>query len=272
MTSTAFEIERKNHVATLWLANPERRNAMGPEFWAELPARIAELDADVETRAVVIAARGPHFSTGLDLMRMAPALGPALTDGGLAYERSALFAKINEMRSGFDAIVRSNKPFIAAIHGRCLGGALDLIAACDIRLASTSAVISLRETKVAIIADMGSLQRLEAIIGRGHLREMAFTGKDIDADRAKSMGLVNDIFEDDARVLDAAQAMAAEIAANAPLVVQGTKEVLRVSTRVDEEMGMRYVAAWNAAHLASEDLREAMSAFVEKRPPVYKGR
>jgi enoyl-CoA hydratase len=267
-----FEIEKDEHVATLWLSNPERRNAMGPEFWAELPAAIAKLDGDEDVRAVVLAARGPHFSTGLDLVRMASELGPALLDGGLARERLALLKKVHAMRSGFDAILASNKPFVAAIHGWCIGGGLDLVAACDVRLASATARFSLRETKIAIVADMGSLQRLEGIIPRGHLRELAFTGKDIDAERARQVGLVNDVLPTDDACLESARAMAREIADNAPLVVQGTKEVLRITHEHGERAGLSYVAAWNAAHLASEDLREAMASFMEKRKPVYRGR
>ncbi len=267
-----FEIETVDHVATLWLSNPERRNAMGPEFWAELPSTIARLDADSAVRAVVLAAKGPHFSTGLDLVRMASELGPALLDGGLAAERVALFKKIHAMRSGFDAITKSNKPFVAAIHGYCIGGGLDMIASCDVRVASATARFSLRETKIAIVADMGSLQRLEGIVPRGHLRELAFTGKDIDAERALRIGLVNDVLATDEAALDAARAIAREIADNPPLVVQGTKEVLRVTAKHGEEAGLSFVAAWNAAHLASEDLREAMSSFMEKRKPTYKGR
>jgi enoyl-CoA hydratase len=176
------------------------------------------------------------------------------------------------MRRGFDAIVESNKPFIAAVHGWCIGGGLDFIASCDVRLAAASAKFSLRETKMAIVADMGSLQRLEGIVGRGQLRELAFTGKDVDAARAKDIGLVNDVFPSEEALVDAAIAMANEIADNSPIVVQGTKEVLRATARWGEEAGLRYVAVWNAAHLASEDLREAISAFVEKRKPAYKGK
>jgi len=119
---------------------------------------------------------------------------------------------------------------------------------------------------------MGSLQRLEGIIGRGHVRELAFTGKDIDAERARAIGLVNDVAPTDAEAIERAFAMAGEIADNAPLVVQGTKDILRATARWGEEAGLRYVAAWNAGQLASEDLREAMSAFVEKRKPIYKGK
>jgi enoyl-CoA hydratase len=268
----AFSLEKDGHVTTLWLDNADRRNAMGPDFFADLPRVVAEVDADPEVRAVVLAAKGPHFSTGLDLMKMAGDLGPALLDGGLAKERYDLFRKIAEMRKGFDAIGASNKPFVAAIHGLCIGGGLDLVAACDVRVAAASAKLGIRETKIAIVADMGSLQRLEKIVGRGHLRELALTGRDIDAERALRIGLVNDVLPDEAAALAAARSIAREIAANAPLVVQGTKEVLRYSGRVGEDAGLEYAALWNAAHLASHDLREAMGAFVEKRKPTFSGK
>jgi enoyl-CoA hydratase len=269
--TTPFEIERDDHIATLWLSNPERRNAMGPAFWRELPGKIAELDADTNVRAVVIAGRGPHFSTGLDLVRMGAELGPALLDGGLAKERRSLLAKIREMRSGFDAIVKSNKPFVAVLHGYAIGGGLDLAASCDVRVASETLKCGVRETRIAMVADMGSLQRLERVIGRGHLRELAFTGRDITALRAKEIGLVNDVYETDEKALDAGRALAREIAANSPLAVQGTKEVLRIGANHGEEVALEYVATWNAAMLASADLREAMTAFMEKRSPVFKG-
>jgi len=268
----AFEIETDGHVATLWLANPDRRNAMGPDFFVELPLVVEKLDADANVRAVVLAAKGPHFSTGLDLTRMAAELGVGFVQGGLAADRLALLKKVHELRRGFDAIGKSNKPFVAAIHGLCIGGGLDLISACDIRIASATAKMGVRETKIAIVADMGSLQRLEGIIGRGHLRELAFTGKDIDATRAQRIGLVNDVAETDERALAMARAVAQEIAANSPLVVQGVKEVLRFGETHGEKAGIDFVATWNAAHLASEDLREAMAAFFEKRPPVFQGK
>jgi enoyl-CoA hydratase len=265
-----FEIEIDGHVATLWLSNPDRRNAMGPDFWRDLPGVVAEIDANEQVRAAVIAARGPHFSVGLDLIAMGAELGPML-QGGLAKERMRLFDKVNAMRAGFDAIEASRLPFVAAVHGACIGGGLDLIAACDVRLAASSARFSLRETRIAIVADMGSLQRLGRVIGAGHLRELAYTGKDIDAARALRIGLVNDVHESDVAVLAAARALADEIARNSPLAVRGTKEVLRVTEKHGVEAGLQFVAAWNAAHLASADLLEAFSAFTEKRPASFRG-
>lgn len=161
---------------------------------------------------------------------------------------------------------------IAAVSGWCVGGGLDLIAAADIRLASADATFSLREAKVAIVADVGSLHRLPGVIGEGHLRELAYTGKDIDAARAERIGLVNDVHADQAAVLDAAHAMAREIAANPPLVVQGIKDVLDQPKAGRIADGLRYVSAWNAAFLPSEDLTEAIQAVFEKRPPEFEGR
>jgi enoyl-CoA hydratase len=149
---------------------------------------------------------------------------------------------------------------------------VDLAAACDIRLASADAQFSVRETKVAIVADLGSLQRLPSIIGQGHLAELAYTGKDITADRALAIGLVNQVSVDADTLHDEARAMAAEIAANSPLAVQGTKAVLTAAAAGSVAEGLDYTATWNAGFLASDDLTEAMTAFMEKRPAVFTGR
>jgi enoyl-CoA hydratase len=162
-------------------------------------------------------------------------------------------------------------PVVAAVQGWCIGGGVDLIAACDIRLASAEAQFSVREAKIAIVADVGSLQRLPAIIGKGHVAELAYTGKDIDAARAVAIGLVNHVSADPDAVLADARAMAAEIAANSPLAVQGTKAVLAAGENLSVAEGLDYVATWNAAFLASDDLVEAMTAFMEKRPGNFTG-
>ena len=129
----------------------------------------------------------------------------------------------------------------------------------------------MRETKIAIVADIGSLQRLPLILSAGHLAELAYTGKDIDAARAEKIGLVNDVHPDAAAALAAAQGLAAEIAANSPIAVQGTKAVLSQPNRQRVEDGLRYVAAWNAGQLRSNDLTEAVTAFFERRPAKFTG-
>ena len=152
------------------------------------------------------------------------------------------------------------KPVIAAVHGWCIGGGVDLISAADVRLASADAKFSIREARLAIVADVGSLQRLRGIIGEGQLRELALTGKDITAERAEQIGLVNDVLPDQEALMAAALEMAGEMAANSPLAVAGTKAVLNEGREEDIARGLRHVALWNSAFLHSEDLLEAVAA------------
>ena len=273
-----IEHNEAEHVATLWLDRPEARNAMGVDLWQDLPRAMDVLSAAAAVRAVVIAAEGPHFSVGLDLNAMGGMLSSG-GDSGAGSSRPSMAARARSARAdvlrlqdSVTAVARCPKPVIAAVHGYCIGGGVDLIAACDIRLASADAVFSVREAKIAIVADLGSLQRLPAIIGAGHLAELAFTGKDISAERAKEIGLVNDVAADAEGVHKAAHALAAEIAANSPIAVQGTKAVLAANEGRTVAEGLDYVATWNAGMLASDDLTEAVTAFMEKRPPTFTGR
>jgi enoyl-CoA hydratase len=268
-SSEVLSIERDGHVATLWLDSAERRNALGPNFWADLPAMMHEVADDDEVRAVVVAARGPHFSVGLDLKAMGGSI--AGSSGSQVARARQTRREVHRLQASITAVADCPKPVIAAVQGYCIGGGVDLIAACDIRLAAADAVFSVRETKIAIVADLGSLQRLPRIIPMGHVAELAYTGKDITADRARHIGLVNDVLPDHDGVVKAAAEMAAEIAANSPLAVQGTKAVLAAGEDRSVAEGLDYVAAWNAAFLPSDDLREAMLAFVEKRPASFSG-
>jgi len=271
MKSAVLSLERDGHVATLWLDRPEHRNAMGPAFWADLPAAMAELHDDPEVRAVVLAARGPHFTAGLDLGAMA---GDMIGDNNLspAARATRFLAAVTRLQRSITSVERCAKPVVAAIQGACIGGGVDLVTACDVRLCSADATFSVRETRLAMVADVGTLQRLPRIVGRGHAAELALTGRDVGADRAREIGLVNDVLPDPAALHAAAHALAAEIAACSPLAVQGTKHVLRACEDRTVDEGLDYVAVWNAAFLVSDDLTEAMTAFFDKRPPVFTGR
>lgn len=284
--SPVLTLERDEHVATVWLDRPEARNAMGMELWRDLPRVMATLSEDSSVRAVVIAAKGPHFSVGLDLKAMGNLLaggGEGSGEGGdrgsgggsapsMAARARGARTEVLRLQGSLTSVAACPKPVIAAVHGYCIGGGVDLIAACDIRLASADALFSVREAKMAIVADLGSLQRLPAIISAGHLAELAFTAKDIGAERAKEIGLVNEVFADAGGVLKAARTLAAEISANSPIAVQGTKAVLAANEGRTVAEGLDYVATWNAGMLASDDLSEAVTAFLEKRPPEFTGR
>ena len=280
--SPVLSIEVEDAVATVWLDRPEARNAMGEDLWRDLPRAMEAVTTDAAVRVVVVAAKGPHFSVGLDLK----AMGGMLTSGGsgapsgpsgatpLSPAERGRRARLNilQLQDAITAVADCPKPVIAAVHGYCIGGGVDLIAACDIRLASADAIFSVREAKMAIVADLGSLQRLPSILSAGHVNELAFTAKDISAERAKEIGLVNDVAADADGLGKAARVLAGEIAANSPLAVQGTKAVLRANEGRTVAQGLDYVATWNAAQLASDDLTEAVTAFMEKRPPTFTGR
>lgn len=267
----SMRIERDGTIAEVVLVGPGKGNAMGPAFFRELPQVFASLDKDEGVRVVIVRGDKGIFTYGLDLRTMAGELFPLVQKGNLAAERTKLLDLIAELQRGFDLVARCRKPVIAAVAGPCIGGGVDLISACDVRLASRDAKFSVREVKVAIVADMGSLQRLPRVISQGHARELAFTGKDIDAERAARIGLVNDVFADEAELLAAAREMAGEIAQNPPLVVQGIKQVMGHADERAVLDSKRFNAVWNAAFLASNDLMEAMQAFMEKRPPSFNG-
>ncbi|QDE70722.1 MULTISPECIES: crotonase/enoyl-CoA hydratase family protein [Myxococcus] len=272
-TYKSLRIEKNEGVAELVLTGPGKGNAMGPDFWREMPEAIRALDADDSVRVVLVRGEGKHFTFGLDLMGMMESLGPLLTgDGNLALERLKLLSLIGDMQQATEGMARCRKPVIAAVHGWCIGGGMDLIAACDFRYCSQDAKFSLREVKVGIVADLGALQRLPRIIGEGHTRELAYTGGDVDAARALRMGLVNEVFPSPEALLEEARATAKRISENAPLVVQGAKQVMEYCADKSIADGLRYVAVWNSAFLQSHDLAEAFSAFVERRPPHFQGR
>ncbi|GAA2422512.1 crotonase/enoyl-CoA hydratase family protein [Mycolicibacterium llatzerense] len=272
-TSGTFEslsIETRDHVAQVTLLGPGKGNAMGPAFWAELPVAFAALDADPEVRAIVLTGSGRNFSYGLDLPAMGGMLAPML-GGGLAKERADFHIMVRGMQDAITAVADCRTPTIASVQGWCIGGGVDLISAVDIRYASADAKFSVREVKLAIVADVGSLARLPLILNDGHLRELALTGKDIDAARAEKIGLVNDVFADADAALAAAHETAREIAANPPLTVRGVKDVLDEQRTDRVSASLRYVAAWNSAFIASKDLTEGITAMFEKRAPEFKG-
>ncbi len=267
----SLTVEVKDHVAQVTLIGPGKGNAMGPAFWEEMPVAFAALDADPDVRAIVLTGSGRNFSYGLDLVAMGDTLASTMSGGPSARPRTEFHAKLKRMQQSITAVADCRTPTVAAVHGWCIGGGVDLISAVDIRYASADAKFSVREVKLSIVADVGSLARLPYILSDGHLRELALTGKDIDAARAEKIGLVNDVYPDPEATLAAAHATAAEIAANSPLVVHGIKDVLDEQRTADVAASLRYVAAWNSAFLPSKDLSEGISAMFAKRKPEYTG-
>jgi enoyl-CoA hydratase len=271
-SSEVLTLEVNGHVATLWLDRPDARNAMGRELFSDLPLAAKEVASNKDIRVLVIAAKGPAFTVGLDLKTMGGNLGASSNAKSTAVANSSFYDSILRMQDANTCFAELKIPVIAAVHGYCLGGGIDLITACDIRLCSSDTVFSVREAKIAIVADLGTLQRLPKIVSAGHVAELAYSAKDFDAAYAERIGLVNRVAGANAEaVLAAAYELANEIAANSPLAVQGTKAVLNANDGRTIDEGLKFVANWNALYINSNDLKEAFTAFIERRPAVFNG-
>lgn len=266
-----YRVTKKPPIAWVHLNRPEKKNAMNPPAWREAPAIFEALDQDPDIRVVILAAEGPCFSVGIDLVEMAGELPEIMEKEQMGGVKLRLLKKIAALQETMTCIERCRKPVIAAIHGYCIGAGLDMVTACDIRLCSRDAVFSLKEAAVGFVADVGVLQRIPLIVGQGIARELAYTAKTIDAVRAREILLVNDIVEDHAALMTAAEAMALEIAGNAPLAVEATKDVLNYGVGKSVDDGLRYVASMSTNIVPSKDLMEAFTAFMEKRPPKFTG-
>ena len=268
----AFDVTLSSDIAHVILKGPGKGNALGPDFWREAPAVFDEIDANPAVRAVVLSGAGANFSYGLDLVAMTSELRYALAASAMAAERTRFFDQISAMQRAVTSLMSCRKPVVASVSGWCVGAALDLICAADIRVCSSEAMFSARAVRIGIVEDMGSLQRLPVIVGEGAARELCLTGDDFGAARAAQLGLVTHVDDTSDAALRRAFDIASRIAANPPLTVQGVKHVMNQRAHAGLRESLQYSALWNAAFMQSRDFAEAIAAFVEKREPKFEGR
>jgi len=268
MSFETLEIKVENSVAEVVLNRPDKANAMNRAFWTEIKQAFEELDQNSKVRVIILRANGKHFSSGIDLSLLGEIAGIAQGDcPGRA--REDLRRLILSYQGSFTALEKCRKPVIAAIQGACIGGALDLISACDFRFCTTDSFFSIKEVEIGMTADVGTLQRLPKIIPDGIMRELAYTGRSFEAVEAERIGLVNRYFENQEKMIEEVKKIAEKIASNSPLAVRGTKEMILYSRDHSVEEGLNYVATWNAAMLLSADIPETMLAKQEKRKPDF---
>ena len=270
--SDVLAIEKQGAVGILWLDRPEKYNAMSTELWLSFSAALDELLADKEIAAIVLAGRGKHFCVGIDLVQ------DSLSDFKQSQSRSQAESNLlqlentRQFQAAITAVADCPVPVIGVIQGFCLGAGVDLITACDIRIASADALFSVRETRIGLVADIGTLQRLPKILNAGHVAELAYTGKDIYAPRAEKIGLVNDVYETAEATMVAGMALANQITANSPMAVRGTKYVLQQSENLTTDQSLLLNGMYTMiSSLQSNDLREGIQAFAERRPPKFTG-
>jgi enoyl-CoA hydratase len=264
---SAFNVEFSDHIAHVQINRPEKVNAMNAAFWGEIIEIFHSIEDTDDIRVVVLSGAGKHFSSGIDLTLLASVAAELGKDVG----RNArlLRRKILQMQESFSVVDRCSKPVLAAIQGYCIGGAIDLISACDMRYAAEDAVFSIREIDMGMAADVGTLQRLPRLIGDGMMREMAYTGRNVDAHEAQRIGLVNRTFADQPQLLEGVFAIARDIASKSPVAIGGSKRMIGFMRDHSVADGLEYVATWNAAMLQSADLKLAMMAHMSKQKPAF---
>ena len=267
--SNYFDIEFLGHVAHIKLNRPEKRNAMNWDFWRDLPRIVGDIDTHARARCIVLSSTGPVFSAGLDLSLF-----------GQDVFASSKTAKMNEkelqtpqnfmsflsfLQDSISSLQKARIPVICAIQGGCIGGGVDLICSADIRLATNDAFFSIRETKIGMVADVGTFPRIVKLLPEGIVKELAFTGRNFSAQEAKEYGFVNRLYESHDVLIKGALEIAHEIASNSPAAVYGCKRVIDFSRDHTIDEGLEWINMWNASMLSQSELMEGFQSYKSKK-------
>jgi len=265
---STLSLSLEQGIAEVRLNRPDKSNAMTEAMWQEIRLAFEWADTTPEARVVILSGSGRNFCAGIDLALLAD-IPRRIAHADGARSREALRRLILDMQDCLSSVESCRKPVLAAIHGACIGGALDLVTCCDMRYATVDAVFSVREIDVGMVADVGTLQRLPRLIPEGVARELAFTGRNFLADEAERVGLINRIFASPETLTATVLELAQSIAVKSPLAIRGIKEVMNYSRDHSVADGLNFVATWNASMLLSGDLGEAIAAQREKRLPRF---
>ncbi len=258
----------RDKIAFAELARPDKANALNEVLWFELEQLALWADAAPQIRVLVLSGAGKNFCAGIDFT-LAGSLFSSISHLPQGQKQETLLARIKELQRAFSAFERCRKPVIAAVHGSCVGGGIDLIAACDMRYAAQGSRFSIKEVDLGIVADIGTLQRLPHLVGEGMVRELAYTGRYFDADEACSMGMINRVYQSKDLMMTAVSDLAQSIAEKSPLTIRGIKQVLNYSRDHTVEEGLDHVALWNSSMLLSQDTKQAISSTMSGQNPEF---
>jgi len=266
-TQEFFALSHENGIAHLQLNRPERMNTMTPAFFPAVRDVVRRLGDEAATRALVISSTGKHFSAGMSLDVFAgnfPALAATTPRERLAFQES-----LRKLIDCFSALDEAQFPVVCAIQGGCIGGALDLATACDIRICSADAFFTVQEISIGMAADLGVLQRLPKIVPQGVAREMAYTGERLGAERALAVGLVNAVLPDAVATVDRALALARTIASKSPLAIAGTKLALNHARDHSTASALQQMTLLQSAIFDTGEMATAIAAWKEKRSAEF---
>jgi enoyl-CoA hydratase len=263
-----FEVKIENFVGFVKINRPEKANAINKTGWEELKLTFESLDDNDDVRVIVLhGGESKHFCAGIDLDLLMSISETAVKCQGRKNEK--LRKSVLELQAPINAIENCSKPVLAAIHGGCIGGGVDIISACDMRYCTHDAFFTIKEIDMGMVADLGTLQRLPKLIGEGKMREMAYTGRNVTGIEAEKIGLVNDSLGNKDDLLKHVTEIAKIIAQKSPLSIRGSKHILLHTRDHSVADGLNYIATWNAAMLMSNDLMEAFSSKMQKREPNF---
>jgi len=255
-------------IARVEMIRPAELNTMNRAFWTELITVFEAIDADASVRAVVITSTGKHFSAGLDLKMAASSLGGG-GESDLGRAREAFRRHVKGMQETFSVVDRCRVPVIAVVQGGCIGGGVDFVTACDLRVGTADCFFTIQEINIAIVADVGTLQRIPYLLPQGLIRELCYTGRRFPATEAAHWGFLNKVADSHEAAIEAGMALAREIAAKSPLAITGIKQVLNAGRDMSIDAGLEYVAVWNAGMLQGNDVKDAVTAQVSRSPVSF---
>jgi len=269
---TCFDVSIEAHVAHIRLKRPEAMNSMVREFWNELPQIVRDIDRNARARCIVISSTGKHFCAGMDLAVFGGGGSTsAAASKDTAVNAEAMRYHVKALQDSFSCLDEARMPVIAAIQGGCVGGAVDMTSACDIRYCSADAFFVIQEINIGMTADVGTFPRLCKLIPEGWVRELAYTGRRLPASRARDIGLVNEVFDTHEEVVAHALATAREIASKAPLAVTGSKVMINYARDHTIKDGLDYIAVWQTSMFSGPHMAEAFKARSEKRDANFPG-
>lgn len=264
----SFSVDVSNYIAHVQFKRPDALNTMNKAFWLELPQCMQDIEANTNARVIVISSTGKHFSAGMDLGVFTDSKAvPMGGDPGRMAEN--LRRVVLQLQDTLSSLEKVRLPVLAAVHGGCIGGALDLVCAADSRYCTADAYFTIKETELGMTADVGTLQRLPKLIPEGVVRELAYTGRKFGAKEAHRLGFVNTVYDNHETMLEGVMEIAARIAANSPLAVTGCKEMINYSRDHSVEDSLKYMATWQAGMFRPNDMMKTFQAKGQKQPPEY---
>jgi enoyl-CoA hydratase len=264
----SFNVTLENKVAHVQFARPEAMNSMDKAFWQELPACMRDIESQTDARVIVISSTGKHFSAGMDLSVFSDTSSmPQSKDESRMAE--GLRRLVLQLQAALSSLEEIRLPVLTAIQGGCIGGALDLVCAADIRYCTNDAYFTIKETELGMTADVGTLQRLPKLIPAGIVKELAFTGRKFAAAEAQQFGLVNRVYDNQDIMLVGVMEIATQIAINSPLAVTGCKEMLNYSRDHTVADSLNYMATWQAGMFRPNDMMKTFQAKAMKTQAQY---